>query len=172
MQLEREERESVVLNWWGIDNKDNIFEKLPLELQQEITSEGQPTTHIMDKKYNPLLIEAIATEFIGVKNSYLSENVSLILNETVLVEGESEILVPCPCCQYQTLEERGQYYICTVYFWEDDGSNDIEVYSGANHMTLREGKNNFSKFGAITASLEKSINPEVKQRYSKSGDKY
>lgn len=168
MKLKREERESVVLNWWGIDNENNIFKKLPLELQQEITNEEQPIMDIMDKKYNPLLIEAIATEFIGVRNSYLSKTVSLMLNENVLVEGESELLEPCPCCQYQTLEERGQYYICPVCFWEDDGSNDIEVYSGANHMTLHEGKNNFSKFGAITASLAKRINPEVKQWYSKS----
>src|SRR6266498_5684205 len=27
----------------------------------------------------------------------------------------------CPCCDYVSLPERGQYLICHVCFWEDDG---------------------------------------------------
>lgn len=168
MKLEREERESIVLNWWGIDNENLIFERLPQELQKEIGNEEEPTTDIMDKKYDALLIEAIASQFVGVKNSYLAEKVSQILNKKTVVEGEQETLFACPCCQYQTLEERGQYNICPVCFWEDDGSNDAEKYSGPNHMMLQEGKNNFGKFGAVKESLVKSIKSELKQRYCKS----
>ncbi|EGO65281.1 CPCC family cysteine-rich protein [Acetonema longum] len=169
MKLDRGERESIILNWWGIDNENPMFDRLPWELQQEIVNEEEPLADIMDKKYDHLLIEAIMTEFVGVRNDYLSKRASQILNKEMRVEGEAEILFACPCCQYQTLEERGQYYICPVCFWEDDGNNQAERYSGPNHMTLQEGKNNFSKFGAVTESLAKSIKLDVKHRYSKIG---
>lgn len=30
-------------------------------------------------------------------------------------------LYQCPCCDYFSLDDRGEYGICSVCFWEDDG---------------------------------------------------
>ena len=56
----------------------------------------------------------------------------------------------CPCCDYVTLSQRGHYDICPVCFWEDDGGDidRADAHSGPNHMTLREGRDNFERFGA------------------------
>lgn len=56
----------------------------------------------------------------------------------------------CPCCDHFTLEFRGQYDICPVCFWEDDGL-DVDrpdEHSGPNHISLREGRRNFRLIGA------------------------
>ena len=51
----------------------------------------------------------------------------------------------CPCCDYVSLAERSHFDICDVCFWEDDGLDvdQLDVYSGPNHMTLRAGRANF-----------------------------
>lgn len=56
----------------------------------------------------------------------------------------------CPCCNYKTLsaDTRGNYSICPVCFWEDDGTRNPEDYSLPNHMTLAQGRKNFEEGGA------------------------
>jgi hypothetical protein len=50
-------------------------------------------------------------------------------------------LIPCPCCHYKTISDKGNYEICPVCFWEDDGRNSDDLrYSSVNHMTLNEAK--------------------------------
>ena len=61
-------------------------------------------------------------------------------------------MVPCPCCGYLTLNERGAYEICPVCFWEDDGQGDHDaglVRGGPNGaLSLAEARANFAEFGA------------------------
>ncbi len=61
----------------------------------------------------------------------------------------------CPCCDFFTLEVRGDYDICPICFWEDDGVDidKLDCGSGPNHMTLREGRNNFREFGACDRKM-------------------
>ena len=46
---------------------------------------------------------------------------------------------PCPCCGYKTLPGRGDYDVCPVCWWEDDGVEPWE-YSGPNAVTLVEAQ--------------------------------
>ena len=66
----------------------------------------------------------------------------------------------CPCCDYLTLPERGNYLICPVCFWEDDG-HDLDCLdqpSGPNSgITLRLGRANFEKFGACEEAMVKHV---------------
>ena len=55
----------------------------------------------------------------------------------------------CPCCRHCTLAARGEYFICPVCFWEDDGNNDPARGFGPNGaLTLAEGRANYQAFGA------------------------
>jgi hypothetical protein len=58
----------------------------------------------------------------------------------------------CPCCGHLTLAERGDYEICPVCFWEDDGQDEVDalvVRGGANGMlSLTQARANFRTFGA------------------------
>lgn len=167
MELSKEKREELLLNWWGIDDEDYEFTRLPQKLQQEILESDEPIAVATDSRYDPLLIEVLKHDFMGVKNEYLSEVLSKILFEKIKVEGKEEILFACPCCSYQTIKERGQYKICPVCFWEDDGGNDLNRYSSVNHMTLLEGKDNFNKYACVTETSIKMVNPDVKKLYLK-----
>jgi hypothetical protein len=64
-------------------------------------------------------------------------------------------LKQCPCCDYLTLPRRGQYDICPVCFWEDDGNDlsRLDVHSGPNHMPLREARENFARIGACDEGM-------------------
>ncbi len=66
----------------------------------------------------------------------------------------------CPCCDYITLPERGNYLICPVCFWEDDGQDHdkLDVGSGPNHgITLRQGRRDFQEFGACEEIMVKYV---------------
>lgn len=61
----------------------------------------------------------------------------------------------CKCCGYYTLtgesEEDILWDICPVCFWENDVFEDNpNAYSGANHMTLGEGRANYKKYSACS----------------------
>lgn len=168
--LSKEKRESILLSWWGIDDEDLEFSRLPETLQQEMIESDEPVADAVDTRYDPLLMEALKLEYIGVKNDYLSKRVSKILNKKIIVEGQPETLLACPCCQYRTLKERGLYYICPVCFWEDDGNDNSAKYSSPNHMTLAEGRDNFIKYGAVTESLVACVKSDGKERYYYSGN--
>lgn len=49
---------------------------------------------------------------------------------------------PCPCCGYRTLPGRGDYDLCPVCWWEDDGVEPWEV-SGPNGQTLVHAQHEF-----------------------------
>jgi hypothetical protein len=55
----------------------------------------------------------------------------------------------CPCCGYPTLSERGNYDICELCNWEDDGQDDPhadEVWGGPNgDYSLSEARQNFQQ---------------------------
>lgn len=71
-------------------------------------------------------------------------------------------LKQCPCCDYFTLTNRGNYEICEICFWEDDGQDltELIIHSGPNHITLGEARMNFLKFGACT---ENSVDYVIKE---------
>lgn len=49
---------------------------------------------------------------------------------------------PCPCCGYKTLPGRGDYDLCPVCWWEDEGLEPWE-FSGANAQTLVEAQQEY-----------------------------
>ena len=92
----------------------------------------------------------------------------------------------CLCCGCLTLYERGGNDICPACFWEDDiypifGNGEIkgvlvdkevtcedllDVPSWANHgLTLREGRENYRKFGACEESMKKYVRKPKKASF-------
>lgn len=83
--------------------------------------------------------------------------------ETTMEWYEPEDSTPreqCPCCDYISLPERGNYLICPICFWEDNGQDidKLDVSSAPNHgITLREGRANFAEFGACEKEMIKHV---------------
>ncbi|MEZ6015597.1 MAG: CPCC family cysteine-rich protein [Planctomycetota bacterium] len=82
----------------------------------------------------------------------------------------------CPCCDYYTLHSHGSHEICPVCYWQDDGQgmDRLDEVSGPNHITLRQGRENFNAIGAadhaarslvVAASERARIRREVRATY-------
>ena len=77
---------------------------------------------------------------------------------------------PCPCCLYITLPNRPENaaaYICPVCFWEIDpflASEDEP--SDQNHgLSLKQARENYRSFGAVTRNLKKDCRPPLQSEY-------
>lgn len=81
-----------------------------------------------------------------------AQNNAILASYRIPVEdGKPLSLQSCPCCGRRTIQNRGDYEICTVCWWEDDGQdNDTAstVYGGPNHgISLTQARYNFIKYG-------------------------
>jgi Cysteine-rich CPCC len=80
--------------------------------------------------------------------------------------------LPCPCCGYLTLPDRGIYDICPVCFWEEDGQDDPhadEVWGGPNgSLSLTEARNNYRVLGASDPGRQELVRPPRPEEYPSS----
>ena len=69
----------------------------------------------------------------------------------------------CPCCKFRTLSSRGDYEICKVCFWEDDGQGEQDadiVRGGPNYeLSLRQAQANFRNIGAVAERYLTFVRP-------------
>lgn len=72
-------------------------------------------------------------------------------------------LVLCPCCGFRTKDAVGDFEICPVCFWQDDGQNEDsvdEVWGGPNKLlSLAQARLNFAQFGAASEELKSYVRP-------------
>ena len=72
----------------------------------------------------------------------------------------------CPCCGYDTKdkEDRLNYTICKICFWEDDPLQLEEINEdGANYVSLIQGRKNFEKFGACEIEMINNVREVTEQ---------
>ena len=69
----------------------------------------------------------------------------------------------CPCCGCKTLGARGDFEICPVCFWEDDGQDDHDadvVRGGPNGgLSLTQARANYRQFGACDTRSRANVRP-------------
>ncbi|RXM38169.1 hypothetical protein BOQ62_19125 [Chryseobacterium sp. CH21] len=128
------------------------------EIERMIDDEG------FDKEE---VFEYIRDRYTGIKLSYIEAKINNLYQLSINLLGTPKELFTCPCCNYKTILEKGNYQICRVCFWEDDGGDDEFKYSYVNHMTLKEGKENFKTKGAISEKFLKFVDVEGRLKYYK-----
>lgn len=71
----------------------------------------------------------------------------------------------CPCCGFRTLATRGDYEICAVCFWEDEGQDEEDadvVYGGANgDLSLTMARANYRALGASSRRVLPHVRPPL-----------
>lgn len=132
------ERESLLMDWWRIDEDDPEYATLPTGLKERMKSLWEPAEPQM-AIYDPLLMCALVREFRGVRNEYLELRLA-DLGYFAAVTGDPEQLVPCPCCRFRTLDRFGEYNVCPVCSWENDGVVAPSQWSDVNRSTLGEAQ--------------------------------
>lgn len=70
--LTKDERESLLLDWWNIDEDDPEFMLLPDALKEEMLTNSTPHK-VMKSVYDPLLLIALKYNYRGVHNKYLAK---------------------------------------------------------------------------------------------------
>ena len=120
--------------------KENILVDILSENDEYLLVKGPN-----ESKFNTPIINFLKIAFKGVTNQYLCEVIRELLHIEVEVVGKIEQLNICPCCGYKTLDSIGNYDICSLCLWEDDGGypSDLERYSTVNSATLSEAKKCF-----------------------------
>jgi hypothetical protein len=145
-----EDRESLLLNWWTLDENDTAFSSLSTELQQLVLAHEEPPKDIENSLADELILFGLASDYKGVTNEYLADQLIEFGYDTYEIEGDVEFLCACPCCEHRTLSTTSNYEICNLCKWEDDGTTAPESYSHPNHMTLSDAKKQFfSKSGTL-----------------------
>ncbi|QPQ30171.1 CPCC family cysteine-rich protein [Lysinibacillus sp. JNUCC-51] len=108
-----------------------------------LDEEGE--TKEYDSAYSPNVQNFLVGHFttiilVGISNNFLKKFLEDCFKDDVNIIGDEEVLYKCPCCGYLTLSTRGEYEVCRVCMWEDDGGteNDIERISTVNHSSIKD----------------------------------
>ncbi len=69
----------------------------------------------------------------------------------------------CICCGYFTIE--GEFDLCPVCYWEKDffQEENIDDSGGANLVSLRTGRENFKKIGAVEEKFRDQVRLSCKE---------
>ena len=143
---------------------DKEIQHYPVALREELCA-GNQLLDSSDSRYNPIIMDELVRSYMGAKNEFILKKLEEIIPGQMTIEGEPELLLDCPCCHYLTLSERGDYEICVVCYWEDDGASKDDHYSGPNHQTLKQGRDNFIRFGACDEKAKEHVEPEGIHKY-------
>lgn len=152
----------IELMYMSLQDRENIL--------LDVYSDNDEYLSIKDSlspEYNIEIVNYLIENFRGLLSDYLEKKLTKFFACEVVVIGNEEELFRCPCCEYRTLETIGQYLICKVCFWENDGIIDDNEYSSVNHMSLKEAKENFMLEGVIDNKFKKFIASDVKERYGR-----
>ncbi len=154
-----EERRDLLIEWWEIDESDEEFWDLPVELRAEIENgDGSPPDAELEL-VDPLLIVATKHRFSRYRNAYLEDLGSRAGLDPVQVLGEEPTLAACPVCLYRSLDPPGAFEICEVCLWQNDGVRSSTEVSGANRMSLDEAKKRFAASGSIEGAESVRVLP-------------
>lgn len=128
-------------NW----ENDSEWKKLPSSIRKEFNSE-KLNENPNSKRYDEVLLLWIRDALKPVTNEYLINNLGC-----KNIEGEPINFESCPCCGRRTIEIRGDFDICKICWWEDDGQDNNsadEVFGGPNYeISLTQGRYNFLSDG-------------------------
>lgn len=149
----------------NMKNKDWLFNLMCLLIMTSCTQAYNPDR--IDLMVEKILESEISQEF---NLSILSQSDSVILSDFTerretfdkFIEEKNLELFSCPGCGYPTLSGRGDYEICVVCNWEDDGQDDKtanEIWGGPNKgLSLIENR---IKIGRVLNVIADSVHGQI-----------
>jgi len=137
------------------------------KIEIALSEHGLEMDEVTSEKSNSYARKYIELKFSYFSNSYLELFLNRQVGKIIAVKGKRRELISCPCCCYKTLDTRGDYDICKVCYWEDDGNDDLNAYSQVNRMALIAAKENFRKFGVSDEGFLDLVDPDRMIQYKK-----
>lgn len=142
-----------------------------ISLPKSIRSEfeyGEEIKNPESERYDSVLMIWLKYSLQSVTNEFLCEklNIPKIIGEPIELES-------CPCCGYRTISERGNYNICKVCWWEDDGQDNQHsesVMGGPNYgISLVKGRYNYLIYGLYDPKRTDLMERKVEEKQYKRG---
>lgn len=127
------DRLNEALGHWFMEPGDAGWERLTETTKNLMKSRDYP--HPEDDLVD-LAEFAVSASLERYMNDWLSRRASQELGRTVTVVGAEPRLESCPCCGFKSLPNRGEYDVCSVCLWEDDGCEDPKRRSGPNRSSM------------------------------------
>ncbi|MCP4156103.1 MAG: hypothetical protein GY757_50755 [bacterium] len=162
-----EQLEAMLFENWSDHPQWNT---LPKKVQNEF-DDGELKEDASSTRYNPVLLIWLSGNLVAVTNNYLIEKLYEKGENVDVITGSPVVLTPCPCCGYRTIGARGNFHICPVCWWEDDGQDNEDadlVSGGPNYISLTQARINYLKKGIFDPARKDLI--EIKKpanRYEK-----
>jgi hypothetical protein len=120
--------------------------------------DGELRSPYSSHKYDAVLLLWLRSRYAGATSEYIKDRLREIGVDATEVAGEPMSLVACPCCGFASLGGRGDYEICDVCWWEDDGQDNEDadvVMGGPNyHLSLTQARANFLVHGISDPSRD------------------
>ncbi len=118
-----------------------LEDHLSADYLDETSGHAVPYGSVFDEAAQAFLLRhVVEVILLGVSNEALEAHLSACMGRPVAVVGNEPPLEACPCCGFLTLSQFGQYDICPVCTWEDDGTgaHDQSRYSAPNLASLQD----------------------------------
>ncbi|WNG18326.1 CPCC family cysteine-rich protein [Cystobacter fuscus] len=140
------EKLSGLYEYWGWDEDSPDWWRLPASVRQEMLHRPGSPPKLWRSTYDTFFEIAEEEARKLVRNEALLVEARALGVEVDRVEGTPAAAEPCPCCGFRTFEWRGEYDVCPVCSWEDDGGEEsfddgpeqLARFSAPNHMTRAE----------------------------------
>jgi hypothetical protein len=149
-----EQLEIMMLEDW---DSHPLWSTIPSKVRKEFAQQREIKKPASDR-YDPVLLLWLASGYAGARNEYLLACLRAMAHDVTGIDGEPVSLQSCPCCGYRTLNSRGNYEICNVCWWEDDGQdnkNANQARGGPNYgVSLTRARINHLKSGIYDPSRE------------------
>jgi hypothetical protein len=117
-----------------------LEDHLSADYLDQTSGQALPYGSVFDEAVQAFLLRHfVEVVLLGVSNVALETHLSACMGRPVAVVGSEPPLEACPCCGFLTLSQRGEYDICPVCSWEDDGkgAQDQSLYSPPNGASLQ-----------------------------------
>lgn len=154
----RELLEQVRTEYW---EDDPMWDLLSPDLQRVVRSETSGLPPARDAHWDDVILLPLRMGWARATSTYLVEKLQAAGHPVVAVTGDPKNPgVACPCCGRLTIDIRGDYDICLVCWWEDDGrdNEDAQAGSGPNRVSLIVGRANFIRYG-----ISKPARPDLRR---------
>ena len=151
-QLPPHERRAVLASVRGEDWSDNPHWKdLPVDIQTLLGSRDTALPESLDPAFEPaiqMVLEVRARHYSGRYLTRALASVGVAVHSPI---PDPTSVVACPCCGLGTLDARGEYAICPVCGWEDDGQDNPTATQrgGPNPVSLLEARLQVARTGTM-----------------------
>ena len=105
-------------DWESVPGWEQISPTVKREFAER--AEIDPT----NSRYDDVVLLNLRNQLDGATNEYLAGLLRDHGHACDGVFGDQPELAACPCCGACTLDSRGEFEICRVCWWEDDGHDN------------------------------------------------